>query len=290
MLRHISLRGLPLGLLLLSCASMIFVPPTVSAGAWVQPPGSSFWKASLLSQTASERWSCEGDKAVADPDGDFVQRQVFAYGEWGATERLTLIGSWAWKDARIDGTPEYGTRSTGDLRLGTRWGLVQGKRPLAVETVFSIPTYSRSDLALAPAQRSQFLPAGTGRVEAEIRFLAGASLFPLPLYTNIDLGYRVRGGSFGEQWVGALELGASSPRLFAKTELRFIIPQHEDCGTDAAVGAVASGERSLQVAPEVAVRFSRLAWVSVGASFPISGRNSLDAPVWSLGIIVWKQP
>jgi hypothetical protein len=255
------------------------------AGAWTQAPGATFAKVSWLSQTASQRWGCRGGSLPADPAGDFVSHQVFGYVEHGLRSRLTILGSFAYKDQRIDGQRSYGTRSTGDLRMGARLGLVQGPRPVSVEAVLSVPTYPRSDLGDPVAERKQFLPAGSGRVEAEVHALAGISLFPLPLYGNLDLGYRERGGGFSDQWLAAVELGASSTRLFAKAELRWAWPDTESC-EEGAVGAVALHERLVQVAPEVAVRVTRSWWVSLGYAQPLSGRNALDGGQWSLGLLL----
>lgn len=180
-----------------------------------------------------------------------MERQWFGYLEWGVLPRSTLVASWAYKDMRVESIPEFGTWSSGDFRLGLRQALVQGPFALALETVFSVPTYPASDLSQAPGDREQALPAGTGEWAWEGRILAGRSLHPLPLYANLDLGYRVRGGGFADQWLAALELGGSEGAFFAKGELRALW-ENGEISSDLQVGAVALSERSLRAAGELA--------------------------------------
>jgi hypothetical protein len=255
------------------------------AGAWLQPVGDSFVKATVLRQSSDERWDCRGGVIPADPAGAFEQTQWFVYGEHGLLEWLTLTGSWAYKDQQIDGDQVYGTRSSGDLRLGSRVPLLRGSRPVSLEATLSFPTYERSELRDPPALRKQYLPAGSGRFESEIHALAGASLWPLPLYLNGDLGFRSRGGDFEDQWLVALEIGGSSPYFFAKNELRWAIPLDERCEGDLAAGTLALHERMVSISPELAARLKGRFWVTAGYSHPISGRNGLTSGVWSLGLI-----
>ena len=248
-----------------------------------------FWKLSWLSQNSDRRWDCRGGEIDADPAGSYEQWQLFAYGEFGLRKWLTLTGSWVYKDQTIAGASSYGTRSTGDLRLGARLPLRRNGAPLSLEAVVSLPTYERSDLGDAPADRPQYLPAGSGRVEAELHLLGGASLWPLPLYLSADLGYRQRSGDFVDQWLGALELGGRSARLFAKTELRLTLPTEQRCADDDAdaLGTLALAERNLALGFEMALRLRASLWISGAYAHPLSGRNSLLGGVFSLGLALW---
>jgi hypothetical protein len=258
--------------------------PTARAGAWLQPRGKRFVKAALLRQSSPERWDCRGGTIAADPAGAFEQTQLFVYAEYGLREWLTLTSSWAYKDQRVDGDQDYGTRSTGDLRIGSRLPLLRGSRPVSFEAIVSFPTYERSNLEDPPALRTQYLPAGSGRVEGELHALGGASLWPLPLYVNADVGWRSRGGNFEDQWLLALEAGASSSYFFAKTELRWALPVHESCDQESAAGTLALHERMVSISPEMAVRLRGPLWLNLGYSHPISGRNGLSSGVWTFGL------
>jgi hypothetical protein len=259
------------------------------AGAWLQAERAAFWKLSWLTQSSDRRWDCRGNEVEADAAGSYEQWQLFAYGEYGLRPWLTLTGSWVYKDQQIAGDSTYGTRSSGDLRLGARLPLRRAGAPLSVEGLLSLPTYTRSDLNDAPADRPQYLPAGSGRIEAELHALGGASLWPLPLYLSGGLGYRLRGGDYVDQWLGTIELGGRFRRVFAKSELRAALPTRERCGEAAeALGTVALAERNWAMSFEASWRLYSTLWLSAGYAHPLAGRNSLVGGVLSVGLALWS--
>ncbi len=277
-------------LLVLLCT---VVPGGARAGAWLQPVGGAYVKTSWLYLDADRRHDCRGDEGpAASFDGSFREHQAFVYGEFGLHHRVTGLVSMAFKDARITDAvvPEFGTRSTGDLRLGARWGLATGPVPVSLETVVSIPTYPESDLSDPVGEREQFLPAGTGRMEVETWLQAGASSYPLPLYANLALGRRDRGGVFGDQWLAAAEVGATFDRVFLKSDLRAVLADGDLCAGKAAVGAVTVHEQSLHWSPEASWRLAGDLWVGAGASFLLAGRNTLDGTQWSLSVAWQRRP
>jgi len=279
-----------LALLVVLCT---LVPGIGRAGAWLQPEGGAFVKTSWLYLDTDRRHDCRGDEEpAASFDGSFREHQAFVYGEFGLHRRVTALVSMAVKDARITDAvvPEFGTRSTGDLRLGARWGLATGSIPVSLETVVSVPTYPESDLSDPVGEREQFLPAGTGRIEIETRLQAGASLYPLPVYANLALGRRDRGGVFGDQWTVAAEVGATFDRVFVKSDLSAVLADGDLCAGEAAVGAVTVHEQSLRWSPEASWRLAGDVWVGAGASFLVSGRNTLDGTQWSLSVAWQRRP
>jgi len=258
-------------------------------GAWVQPKGDSYLKLSLFGMRSAERVGPDGSTMPADPSGgDYVERMLYSYLEHGLSSKLTLLGSFAWKDMRVEADPEFGTKSTGDLRLGGRWGLVQGPKALSLEALIWIPTYPASDLSQPPGQRAQNLPAGIGQMQAELRALGGLSLFPLPLYGNLDLGYRVRGGDYPDQWIGALELGGGSASFFSKLELRGLA-ENGDVNSELQVGSVAVAEQSLRLNGEAAFRVGGPAWVGGGYSAYLAGRNTLTGGQWQVFVVLMRR-
>jgi len=265
-------------------------PSRAVAGAWLQAPGEAYVKTSWLRLHADERASCDGGReGVESFGGSYRENQAFVYAEVGVAPRITAVGSFAYKDARIvDGdVPDYGTRSTGDLRAGVRIGVLSGAIPMSVETLVSIPSYPRSDPTDPIGQRQQFLPAGTGNIDVESRLQAGFSLHPLPLYVNAEAGVRARGGGYGDQWLVAFEVGAVADRLFVKSDLRGTIGHGEFC-ENASAGAVSIDERVWQWAPEVSVRVGRDLWLGAGVSLPFAARNALIGPQWSLSL-AWQR-
>jgi hypothetical protein len=177
-------------------------PRLAAAGAWLQPRGGSYLKASGLYSATEERIDCRGEVEPAEPfGGTYSERKIFLYGEFGLFDRMTLVGSFGFGEQKIvdASVPDYGTRSSGDLKIGTRWGLLRSPAtPVSVETVLSVPTYPTTDVTLPVGQREQFLPAGTGEFEFEVRLQAGASFYPgpgWPVRQPVAVGRRSRGRS-----------------------------------------------------------------------------------------------
>ena len=272
---------------------IVLVAPTraARAGAWLPEPGAVYTKSSLLLLRADTRRVCgDPDAPVSEFGGTYREVQLFGYAEIGLHPRVAGLVSWAWKDTRLvdASVPEFGTRSTGDLRLGARWGLLRLPVPVSVETIVGLPTYPRSDPRDLVSRREQFLPAGTGHVEWEINVQTGVSLYPWPLYANVMGGRRERGGAFGDLWLLALEVGAAFERVFLKSDWRAVSGDGDPCAS-ASAGAVSLQERSWHWAPEMAFRVAPHWWVGAGASVLLGGRNVLDGTQWSLAV-TWQRP
>lgn len=272
--------------LLLSLLPLVALPVLARAGAWTQPVGGHYLKASWLALEADHRLDAGGERAPADPSGAaYRSRQLFVYGEYGWRDGLTALGSWSWGEQSLgEGGSRYGTRSPGDLRAGLRWSTpwARPSTPVSLQVVASLPTYPRSDLARDPAVREQYLPAGSGFAQLEAVLQLGRSLWPLPLYLSTELGTRLRGGSYREQLVGSLELGGGGPALGGKLELRARLAPGG--GEAEAVGAVAVADEELRLAPGLSARLRGGLRLELGADFLLWGREQLDAPQWQLGL------
>jgi hypothetical protein len=280
---HRHLRWALLGFVLLG---EIAVTRNAVAGAWLQPPEGVYLKTSWMWWNTSHGLDCRGQTREVDSfGGRYEVRQFFGYFEYGAREWLTVLGGWAYKDQRIRGAriPDYGTRSTGDLRLGGRLPLRRGVLPVSFEVVGSLPTYGATDLSAPVAEREQYLPAGSGKPEVEAGLQAGLSLYPLPLYSNLAAMRRWRGGDFGDQWLLRAEVGASTSRIFVKVEIDWTLPEADPCGS-ATVGNVSVQEKVVRLAPEIGVRAWGDLWLNAGLASVLSGRNSLDGRQGSLGV------
>ena len=263
---------------------------TVRAGAWLQETGASYAKLAYLNLRADSRLGVSGPAGqVSEFGGEYAEHQLFFYGEWGVHPRFTAIGSFAVKDAQIvdSSVPDFGTRSTGDLRGGVRYGVARGDWPVAIESILSLPTYSGDPPSTPTSAREQFVPVGTGEVELELRVQAGRSLHPLPLYVNLDAGRRFRGGAFGDPWLVNLEVGAVVDRFFLKSDLRAEIADG-DIDVDGSAGAVTVREDALRWAPELSVELVDGWWLGAGAFFLLDGENTLDGTQYTLSL-AWER-
>jgi hypothetical protein len=99
----------------------------------------------------------------------------------------------------------------GDIELGAKYELPDG--PIVLAPFIGLKLPSGSDTDDDPA-------LGTGVMDLEFSMLASISLYPVPAYAGVVIGYRIRGGSFSNQIPYSFELGASPhARVFAKASL-----------------------------------------------------------------------
>jgi hypothetical protein len=149
------------------------------AGAWLQARGASYLKLTAVYSATDDRLDGHGNREPAEPfGGTYRERKLFWYGEYGVLHWLTLVGSFGWGEQEIVDAlvPDYGTRSTGDLKIAGRWGLWRDpKIPISLETAFSIPTYPASS-CLQPRSEA----AATVFSESSSSGGSGPLVTPLP--------------------------------------------------------------------------------------------------------------
>ncbi|HIG17329.1 MAG TPA: hypothetical protein EYQ31_08575 [Candidatus Handelsmanbacteria bacterium] len=82
--------------------ALIGYPGRVEAGAWAQPQGERYLKFSIISYDADKHFDGDGDKqALGTMDDSFHAEQGFLYAEYGALNRLTVIGQTSWSPTAV---------------------------------------------------------------------------------------------------------------------------------------------------------------------------------------------
>ena len=284
---------LPLAAILLAAA-----PGRVDAGAWTQPQGGFYSKLAGLSFSSRAVLNTDGerqDRAV-DPREELSDRGLSAYLEYGLLDRLTLVASLPYKrlvfrnprEARyfeaLDSTivrqhPDQSRSGLADLEMRLRWRLLLdpavvslaagGKFPLGYEVPTEIP--------------ESYVPLGTGETDAEVRLLVGKSLYPLPAYVTGTLGYRRRGGDFGDELFHGLEAGYSYNRLLVKGVVEGI-QTLGDCGAMGEGGGLIGDQNSLKLSPGLIWSFNDRLEISADLFHIASGCNTAAGTTYALGL------
>lgn len=172
---------------------LCFVVSDGQTQAWTHARGHYYVKLSQGRSTAAEQFTATGDLAPYLPGvtGEaFRDRSFYLYGEYGLTDRLTLVGLVPYKQLSVaTPTGRHERRDTGSLMLGIRTdlrpglGLQQSRHAAALNALLTLPTgYARN---LSPS-------VGTGQADFQSSLSYGASLYPLPLYAQGSLGFRYR--------------------------------------------------------------------------------------------------
>ena len=235
-------------------------------------------------------------------------RGLSAYLEYGLLDRLTLVASLPYKslsftnaresehirDERIsrpghpivalDTTivhihPDQSASGLADLELRLRWRLLLdpavvslaagGKFPLG----YDVPTDTPES----------YVPLGTGETDGEVRLLVGRSLYPVPGYVTGTLGYRRRGGEYGDELFHGLEAGYSWNRLLVKGVVEGI-QTLGDCGATGEMGGLVGDQNNLKLSPGLIWSINDRLEVSADLFHIAAGCNTAAGTTWALGL------
>jgi hypothetical protein len=179
---------------------------SAQAGAWTQPPGSFYIKASFSFSSADEQVKAlEAEPLLSFTDkGTVWEGAIYLYGEYGLPVPipggLTVFGSLPYKFLEIDSERALRrTEGIGDLTLGVRWGIPADLGPfvLSLQVDGKIPTGYTANLP-----EGELIPwLGNGVFELTSSLLVGFSAYPIPIYATGGFGFRYRGADenqFGE--------------------------------------------------------------------------------------------
>jgi len=234
------------------------LPQRLDAGAWAQAKGQYYAKLSSISYSADEHYTSDGKREPLAAGDSFDADQVFLYVEYGATNRLTVVGEGNLGELVSRTTQErHSTQGIGDLGLGAKYQWLDAPVVLSPYVKWKIPTGYDSD---------DNPSLGTGDMDLEFRLLASKSLYPYPVYVGAELGLRLRGGPFSRQVPFALEIGVTPhKRVFAKTYL---------VGTNTLIGdggfMDAMDSMSMQVSEGDFIKWG------VSGAFKVQGALSVD--------------
>ena len=198
--------------LLISLGWALLVAGQAEGAAWSQKKGGYYVKVSGIFYSADEQFDGAGNRHSSPLGESFNSGQAFAYVEYGARDRLTVIGATSLGRLTSEvGTARFTTTALGDLDIGVKYQLSDGPLVVAPYVKLKIPAgYNEADV---PA-------LGTWDIDIEGRILASSSLYPVPVYVGAELGMRLRSGRFSNQVPYVLEVGATpSDRLFLKVVL-----------------------------------------------------------------------
>lgn len=203
----------------------LWCPTLASAGAWTTKSGSVWAKASWFRQTTSE-WYTDVDQPILLPDntlgvrkagsrqpyrfnGEYESTAIFLEAFYGVTDRIDVSVQVPWfdqafdDDTRVDSPSDAGFS---DVRLFARWNLIQKPLLLTLKGGVKLPTGEF-------VNEDGLIPVGEGQADYEISLQAGRSLWPLPAYANVDVGYRIRTENTdilrdpGDEWLVNAEIG-----------------------------------------------------------------------------------
>ena len=250
----------------------------VGAGAWTLQRGQFWGKLTYFQQCTQEwyvgkgRFGAPGTRARYDFDGRYESRAVFVEGLYGVTDRLDLGLQVPYFDQSFANAAFAAPRTdTGlsDIRALAKLRLLAKPLVLALKAGVKIPTGGFKN-------EDGLIPVGEGQWDFDVVGQMGRSFWPLPLYGNIDLGYRVRTRNEqidrdpGDEWFLNAEMGYQFVRQF------MLLGKCEVLRSNPAVvfgGIEAEIKRITYLTPALLYAVGRRTTVEAAVRFSLNGRN-----------------
>ncbi|MCA9543757.1 MAG: hypothetical protein KC613_05185, partial [Myxococcales bacterium] len=204
------------------CAAFLAASPALAAG-WTQPAGGHYAKAWTRLLMGKAMFTADGD-TVDLPDG-FTDVAVNLYGEYGLTDRVTLVG-FANPFGRASYAAGDSTSYVGFLGGGVRLGRPVGPLNLAGEVRYGYaPDVGAEAVGAGEAEGVPFVlvpTVNTHRVEGELQVgmglpfgwwaaSVGARAFSEDAISPAIIGFAQLGWQASAAWVLDLHLNLNQP-------------------------------------------------------------------------------
>lgn len=171
----------------------LIAPRAAYAGAWTLEKGQVWSKITGLYQATDEHYGKDGDPS--EFPADYTSREVYLDVFYGVTKRFDLGVQFAAINRKFENFTSnrhremFGYRAKesglGDIRVFGKVNLVH--EPVVGTLMLGIKAPT-GDFRAAPEAMS----AGNGQWDVEVVAQVGKSYWPIPIYANVDLGYRLR--------------------------------------------------------------------------------------------------
>ena len=250
------------------------------AGAWTQKKGGYYLKLSGGYLNTTQDINAEGDKVRKDGEGRLRDVNCTAYVEYGIQDELTLVATAPYKSMKDTRTFQTGTA------LERRWGFgdveVRMRRLLwnrdfvaSVAAGGKIPTWYEDD-------ESTRVPLSSKKIDGDARLLLGKSLYPLPGYVTGEVGYRLRGGTFSNEWFYTLEGGLTYDRILIKGFISGI-RTFGNCEPGDEVDLIGD-QNILKIAPGIIYKLNSRVELSLDLIHIASGCNTTAGNTFFVGV------
>ncbi|MBL6447505.1 hypothetical protein JMN32_14400 [Fulvivirga sp. 29W222] len=194
--------------LALGAAFLCFSTVQAQSG-WTRKKGEYYLKVQTNHGKSDNYFNLSGEQLKTS---EFVQSVTGLYGEYGITDRFTIISYGPVIKHQYFQTTEKIT-ALGDLPIGFKYGIFQGKIPISVSLVTDIPIAKANNYAQNKENSFEQinLPAGDGEWNFRLTAAASHSFYPIPAYASVysTFNYRTQyeGVDFTHQAMGGTEVG-----------------------------------------------------------------------------------
>jgi hypothetical protein len=253
-----------------------------SAGGWPQPKGKYYIKGYFNLLNGNSIFDGNGD--VLDINYDVKWRSIGLYGEYGITDKLTIIANIPVNNS-LDISASDKLSGFGDIVTGFKYGISNnGSSSLAISLFQQLGISNRevisgNYLALGDGQYAQTLQIDYGK---------GFNFGSKNAYFNAYVGYRDRKNGFSDEIKAGLELGSKvfTDKLLFILRSDMVFPDNKlevDGGFDAG-NYFGNNVSYISFSPEFNYFISDNLIVNLGLGGAILAKNIYAAPSISFGI------
>lgn len=263
---------------------LLVFPALVWAGAWTLPKGHLWGKISYYQQDTGawyiaapqglgKHQVAAGTRQLYRFNGKYESKAVFFELFYGITDRLDVgVQVPYFNQVFTDDTQLKPPSDAGisDMRVFGKWCLISRPVLLTLKGGVKMPTGEFRN-------EDGIIPVGEGQWDFDLLVQLGRSLWPLPLYGNLEGGYRFRLENAaidrdpGDEWLFTAEAGYTFRRtllLVAKLEILRGV-----AGTDFGFRNRSQIKRISYFSPMASYRFDSNIMATLGMRFPLYGRN-----------------
>lgn len=244
------------------------------AGAWTLEKGAVYNKIAANYFTSDSTFG-----TGAEGFEEFTDFTVNYYGEFGLTDKLTLITQIPLRRSENTTAGEsVDTFGVGDVDIGLRYNLLNEKWVVSGQFLYKAPFLYDED---------EELPLGNGQSDFEFRLQAGRSLFPYG-YVGFEAGYRIRAEDPSDEFRYLAEYGFDlNKNVYLRTKLDVIQAidstdiEIDLTGSPAFPNAFDLGK----VEASIGYKFNAKSSIEFTFTESIFGENILDGQTYQLGYV-----
>jgi hypothetical protein len=176
---------------------------------WTKEKTEGFYQLSFQSLKSKDYYSLEGELLKTN---QFSQQSLVFYGEYGVTDKFTIIANWPLQTWNAFETTET-VSGIGDLRLEFKHALLKKYFPLSISVAPELPIGRANHFAKSKVNDFEQinLPSGDGEFNVWTTLATSFALPSIPFYGNLFSSYNFRtqyeGVSFSDQFAIGAEIG-----------------------------------------------------------------------------------
>ncbi len=194
--------------------SALFPSRLAAQSGWTKGKKEGFYQLSFQSMTSNDYYTLGGELLETN---QFVQQSFVFYGEYGVTDRFTIIANLplqTWNG--FENTESVS--GLGDLRLEFKHAILKKYLPLTISVAPELPIGTANNFAKSTINDFEQinLPSGDGEFNVWSTLASSFSLPNAPFYGTIFAAYNMRTGYDGIQFSDQYALGAEIGYHIAK--------------------------------------------------------------------------